>query len=191
MALQKITKDGYGQLELNLVAFPRDGRIVAQYKAGTTFTAEGVKGDDRYLENGMLLKVDGAKRCVDKANPAAGDVYALNYSTEHMYDERQYALKTFRLNSVDDFYPRLGYLSAGDKYTTNCLCYDTDEFENEEALFAALANFATTPIYAGACELGYEKLTKTLPAYGPALRVIEVYTMPDGQFGVKLEAIRG
>ena len=30
MALQKITKDGYGQLELNLVAFPRDGRIVAQ-----------------------------------------------------------------------------------------------------------------------------------------------------------------
>ena len=50
MALQKITKDGYGQLELNLVAFPRDGRIVAQYKAGTTFTAEGVKGDDRYLK---------------------------------------------------------------------------------------------------------------------------------------------
>lgn len=39
MALQKITKDGYGQLELNLVAFPRDGRVVAQYKAGTTFTA--------------------------------------------------------------------------------------------------------------------------------------------------------
>lgn len=191
MALQKITKDGYGQLELNLVAFPRDGRIVAQYKAGTTFTAEGVKGDDRYLENGMLLKVDGAKRCVDKANPAAGDVYALNYSTEHTYDERQYALKTFRLNSVDDFYPRLGYLSAGDKYTTNCLCYDTDEFENEEALFSALAKFDTTPIYAGACELGYEKLSKTLPAYGPALRVIEVYTMPDGQFGVKLEAIRG
>ena len=79
MALQKITKDGYGQLELNLVAFPRDGRVVAQYKAGTTFTAEGVTGDDRYLENGMLLKVDGANRCVDKANPAAGDIFALNY----------------------------------------------------------------------------------------------------------------
>lgn len=191
MALQKITKDGYGQLELNLVAFPRDGRVVAQYKAGTTFTNEGVTGDDRYLENGMLLKVDGAKRCVDKAEPAEGDIYALNYSTEHMYDERQYALKTFRLNSVNDFYPRLGYLSVGDKYTTNCVCYDTDEFEDDAALMRALADFATTPIYAGACALGYEKLTKTLPQYGPALRVIEVYTMPDGQFGVKLEAIRG
>jgi hypothetical protein len=189
MALKKITKDGYGQLELNLVAFPRTGRVVAQYAAGATFT--GAEGDDRYLENGMLLKVDGANRCVDKANPAEGDVFALNYSTEHMYDERKYALKTFRLDSVNDFYPRLGYLAEGDKYTTNCVCYDTDEFANDAALMEALANYRTTPIYAGACELGYEKLSKTLPEYGPALRVIEVYTMPDGQFGVKLEAIRG
>lgn len=191
MALQKITKDGYGQLELNLVAFPRTGRVVAQYKAGTTFTAEEVTGDDRYLENGMLLKVDGANRCVDKATPAEGDIYALNYSTEHMYDERQYALKTFRLNSVNDFYPRLGYLAAGDKFTTNCLCFDTDDYANEEALMNALKDYRTTPVYAGACELGDIQLTKTLPEFGPALRVIEVYTMPDGQFGVKLEAIRG
>lgn len=191
MALKKITKDGYGQLELNLVAFPRDGRVVAQYGAGASFTASSVEGDDRYLENGMLLKVDGVKRCVDKAAPAAGDVYALNYSTEHMYDETKTGLKSFRLDSVNDFYPRLGYLSMGDKYTTNCVCYDTDEFTNEETLFAALKNIATTPIYAGACELGYEKLTKTFPEHGPALRVIEVYTMPDGQFGVKLEVIRG
>ena len=194
MALQKITKDGYGQLELNLVAFPRDGRIVAQYKAGTTFTAEGVTGDDRYLENGMLLKVDGANRCVDKAEPAEGDIYALNYSTEHMYDERQYALKTFRLNSVNDFYPRLGYLAAGDKFTTNTLCYDDEAengFKSEEEVMTALAKFATAPVYGKACANGYIELVKKVPVYGPALRVIEVYTMPDGQFGVKLEAIRG
>lgn len=194
MALQKITKDGYGQLELNLVAFPRDGRVVAQYKAGTTFTAEGVTGDDRYLENGMLLKVDGANRCVDKANPAAGDIFALNYSTEHMYDERQYALKSFRLNSVNDFYPRLGYLAAGDKFTTNTLCYNDEAangFKSEEEVMTALAKFATVPVYGKACANGYIELVKKVPVYGPALRVIEVYTMPDGQFGVKLEAIRG
>lgn len=190
MALQKIKKDGYGQLELNLVAFPRTGRVVAQYKAGDTFTGAEVEGDDRYLENGMLLKVDGANRCVQKANPAKGDVFALNYSTEHMYDERQYALKTFRLNSTDDFYPRLGYLAEGDKYTTNALCYDTDEFADDAALIKALKAYKTTPIYACACELGYEKITKEIPDFGPVLRVIEVYTMPDGQFGVKLEAIR-
>lgn len=194
MALQKITKDGYGQLELNLVAFPRTGRVVAQYKAGTTFTAEEVTGDDRYLENGMLLKVDGANRCVDRAGeagPQPGEVYALNYSTEHMYDERQYALKTFRLNSTNDFYPRLGYLEAGDKFTTNCLCFDTEDYTDETALMNALKDYKTTPVYAGACNMGYIQLTKAIPANGPALRVIEVYTMPDGQFGVKLEAIRG
>lgn len=190
MALQKIKKDGYGQLELNLVAFPRTGRVVAQYKAGDTFTGAEVEGDDRYLENGMLLKVDGANRCVQKADPALGDVFALNYSTEHMYDERQYALKTFRLNSTDDFYPRLGYLAEGDKFTTNTLCFDTEEYATESVLMEALKAYRTTPVYAGACELGDIKLTKTIPTYGPVLRVIEVYTMPDGQFGVKLETLR-
>lgn len=195
MALVKLTESGYGQLELNLVAFPRTGRVVAQYRAGTSFTE--AEGDDRYLENGMLLKVDGAKRCVDKAAPAEGEanVYALNYSTEHMYDERQYALKTFRLNSTDDFYPRLGYLSVGDKFTTNCVCVDLVE-ENEAQTVAQLweglkQTFSEgTPIYAGACENGYIKLQQDIPAYGPALRVIEVYTMPDGQSAVKLETIR-
>lgn len=193
MALVKLTESGYGQLELNLVAFPRTGRVVAQYRAGTSFTeAEG--DDDRYLENGMLLKVDGAKRCVDKAAPAEGEanVYALNYSTEHMYDERQYALKTFRLNSTDDFYPRLGYLDIGDKFTTNCVCAEADETKKVAEIWDELKQTFNegTPIYAGACENGYIKLQEAIPAYGPALRVIEVYTMPDGQKAVKLEVIR-
>ena len=194
MALQKITKDGYGQLELNLVAFPRDGRVVAQYKAGTTFTAEGVTGDDRYLENGMLLKVDGANRCVDKANPAAGDIFALNYSTEHMYDERQYALKSFRLNSVNDFYPRLGYLSVGDKFTTNCVCVESGNWASLKTDFEGTKEQEykdAKEIYGGACADGYIKLTvSAIPEAGPVLRVIEFTTMPDGQNAVKFEVIR-
>ena len=55
----------------------------------------------------------------------------------------------------------------------------------------ALENFATVPVYGKACANGYIELVTKVPTYGPALRVIEVYTMPDGQFGVKLEAIRG
>lgn len=188
MALQKIEKYGYGQLELNLVAFRRTGRVVAQYKAGTTFT--GATGDDRYLENGMLLKVDGAKRCVDKADPAEGDIFALNYSTEHMYDEREYRYADFRLNSTDDFYPRLGYLDLGDKFTTNALCYDDTEYTSEALAIKALEACKTAPIYGGACENGYIKISATLPTAGPALRVIEYYTMPDGQPGVKFEVVR-
>ena len=49
MAIVKlITKaDEYGQLELNQVAFRRDGRIIAQYALDTTI--------NEYVENGMWI----------------------------------------------------------------------------------------------------------------------------------------
>lgn len=195
MALVKLTEYGYGQLELNLVAFPRTGRVVAQYKAGNTFIGT-TREEDIPVENGMLLKVDGVKRCVDMAAPAEGEanVYALNYSTEHMYDERQYRLADFKLNPVNDFYPRLGYLDMGDKFTTNTVCYETGEATKTVAeIWAELKEtFAEgTPIYGGACANGYIQLSTTMPTEGPALRVIEIYTMPDTQTAVKLEVIRG
>lgn len=189
MALKLIEK-GYGQLELNLVSFPRTGNIVAQYKAGTSFTKGGIK----YLENGMLLKVDGKNRCVDMEDPAEGSIYALNYSTEHMYDERQYALKDFYLNPTDDFYPRLGYLSVGDKFTTNCVCVESGDWASLKTDFEGTKEQEykdAKEIYGGACADGYIKLTvSTIPEAGPALRVIEFTTMPDGQNAVKFEVIR-
>jgi hypothetical protein len=188
MALKLIEK-GYGQLELNLVSFPRTGNIVAQYRAGENFLK-----DNSPLENGMLLKVDGKKRCVDKAAPAAGDIYALNYSTEHMYDERKYALKDFCLNPTDDFYPRLGYLSVGDKFTTNCVCVESGDWASLKTDFEGTKEQEykdAKEIYGGACADGYIKLTvSTIPEDGPALRVIEFTTMPDGQNAVKFEVIR-
>ena len=195
MALVKLTEYGYGQLELNLVAFPRTGRVVAQYKAGDSFIGAEEK-DNKPLENGMLLMVDGAKRCVEMKAPVKGEanVYALNYSTEHMYDERVYRLADYKLNPVNDFYPRLGYLDMGDKFTTNTVCYDTGEATKTVAdIWAELKETfaAGTAIYGGACENGYIQLSTAMPTEGPALRVIEIYTMPDGQTAVKLEVIRG
>ena len=189
MALKLIEK-GYGQLELNLVSFPRTGNIVAQYRAGETFVS-----DNSPLENGMLLKVDGKNRCVDKAAPAAGNIYALNYSTEHMYDERQYRLADFKLNPTDDFYPRLGYLSIGDKFTTNCLCYETVK-KLAEAWEELKEKFKTKEIYGIASDEGYIELVIPTPEEAldapecPLLRVIEITTMPDGQNAVKFEVIK-
>lgn len=193
MALKKLIEIGYGQLELNLVSFPRTGNIVAQYKAGKTFTE--AEGEARYLENGMLLKVDGKNRCVDKADPASGNIYALNYSTEHMYDERQYRLADFKLNPTDDFYPRLGYLSVGDKFTTNCVCYDT-ETSVAEAWETLKEEFKTKEIYGIASDKGYIALVIPGPEEAsdtpecPLLRVIEFTTMPDGQNAVKFEVVK-
>ena len=135
MALKRFVIDGFGQLELNQVAFPRDGRIEAQCALGDDFA-------EVPAENGMLLAVDNINRIVKF--PVAGEKFpiALNYSTEHMYDERQKGLKHFRLNAGEHL-PRMGYQGAGDKYTTNCLAYDTTDFADDDAVDAALENYKT------------------------------------------------
>ena len=182
MALKRLVIDGYGQLELNNVAFRRDGRIEAQCALDSTDFATIP------AENGMLLAVDNVKRVVRLPVESETMPLALHYSSEHMYDERKPGLKNFKLER-GSFLPRLGYLSLGDKFTTNCICYDTSEFASEEALLTALesATLVTTPVYAVASTTGAWKLTKT--ASGALARVLAKTTMPDGQVAVKLQAM--
>ena len=91
MSLKRLVIDGYGQLELNNVAFRRDGRIEAQCKLDET-DFKSVPA-----ENGMLLAVDNVKRVVRFPKSDEKMPLALHYSTEHMYDERLPGLKNFKL----------------------------------------------------------------------------------------------
>lgn len=178
----KYTIDGYGQLELNNVAFRRDGRIEAQCALSAADFSEEVPA-----ENGMLLAVDKANNVVKL--PVDGSLpIALNYTAEHMYDERHPALKNFKL-VPDTFYPRMGYLSVGDLFTTNCLCYKDADYANEEALETALTACNKTAVYGGADASGRICLSKAAPTYGPKLKVVKYYTMADGQKAVKLQVI--
>ena len=168
MALQRLTIDGYGQLEINFFTAPRDGQIEAQCKLNETDFAE------MPAEVGMLLAVDNINRRVKL--PVAGEPYpiAINYSTEHMYDEREMALKNFKLDK-NTFCPRLGYIGVADKFTTNTVCYDD----------AAAIN---TYKYGKACAEegfeGYIELTNTRE--GAHVEVLDANTtMPDGQAAVK------
>lgn len=184
MSLKRFLIDGYGQLELNQVAFRRDGRIEAQCALGADF--ESVSA-----ENGMLLAIDNVNRVVKF--PVAGEVYpiALNYTTEHMYDERTTGLKNFKLDK-GTFYPRMGYLSVGDKFTTNCLCFDTAEFTDEAAVKTAYENVKNVALYGGVSECGAIKLSATKPAEGPVLLAVlgtGAGSMPDGQFGIKFQVV--
>ena len=70
---KRLTIDGYGQLELNQVAFRRDGRIEAQCKIDPNLTED-------YVENGMLLAVDKAAGLVKYPTGAANELIGLNYS---------------------------------------------------------------------------------------------------------------
>lgn len=165
---------GYGQIELNQCAFRRDGRIEAQCK---------IKDAD-YVENGMILAIDNTKREV--RYPAAGDyMFGLNYTSEHMYDERLVGGLKYYKTDKDSFLPRLGYLAVGDKFTTNTVVYDD------------AADIATMVYgYVKDGDNGYIRLSATDPtndaiAGAPLLRVIDAKaTMPNGAPAVKFQCIK-
>ena len=174
MADKKLNEGlGYGQIELNQCAFRRDGRIEAQCK---------IEGAD-YVENGMILAIDNAKREV--RYPAAGDyMFGLNYTSEHMYDERLVGGLKYYKTDKDSFLPRLGYLAVGDKFTTNTVVYD-------EALTLTNAVYG----YVKAGDNGYIRLSAEKPsdaiAEAPMLRVIDAKaTMPNGAPGIKFQCIK-
>ena len=179
--LKRLVIDGYGQLELNQVAFPRDGRIEAQCALDDTDFASVP------AENGMLLAVDRVNRKIKFATDASKPI-ALNYTTEHMYDERQRSLKDFKLER-GTFYPRMGYLSTGELFTTNCLAYDDSEFADDDAFVAAFDSIKTTALYGGISAGGAIKVSANAPAAGPKLLVVEKTTMPDGQFAAKFQVL--
>ena len=189
MAINRLAKNGYGQLELNQVAFRRDGRIEAQCALDPTGFASAP------AENGMILCVDNVSRTIKL--PTAGNIakypLALNYTAEHMYDDRANGLKDFKLNIADGFYPRLGYLAVGDKFTTNTICYDTTDFADDDAVKTAYAAVGTTPLYAIPYQDGYWQLVDDLTGvsglYCAAVTGTGAGSMPDGQYAIKLQVM--
>lgn len=174
--MARLVIDGFGQCELNNVAFRRDGRIEAQCALDETDFANVP------AENGMLLAVDKVNKVVKFATDASLPI-ALNYSAEHMYDDRANGLKDFKLEK-DSFYPRVGYLAVGDLFTTNCISHtmtDDDTFKK------AAADVATTPLYGGISADGSIAVGTTKPQVGPVLNVVKATTMPDGQFAVQFQ----
>ena len=107
-----------------------------------------------------------------------------------MYDERANALKDFKLER-GTFLPRLGFLSVGELFTTNCICMDDGEFADEDALATATEATAltTTPVYGGISDNGAIKVSATKPTAGPVLLAVEKTTMPDGQFALKFQVL--
>lgn len=187
MALTRLKIDGYGQIELNNVAFRRDGRIEAQCKLSATDFAKTP------CENGMILAVDNAAREVKFDDGKGTFPVAIAYTSEHMYDDRANGLKDFALN-IGEFLPRLGYLAVGDSFTTNCVGYDStadSTFTNDQAVKTALGRdkVKTTPVYGVVSKEGVIQLTAKKPATGLAMAGV-ASTMPDGQFGVEFHVVQ-
>ena len=190
--------NGYGQIELNNVAWPRDGRVEAQSKVNGTDFEHG-------LENGMLVSVDGAAREI--VAYSADLPWAVVYSTEKSYDPTKSGLKNFK-NEVEGFLPRVGYPSVGDKWTTNCFAADAsaadgstpaglfykatdmDQADMVAAIDAAFATATATDLYAVPDAGGAMVVSATAAATGPLLKVLKRYTMPDGSPAIQVQVIR-
>ena len=185
MAIIKLNKDGYGQIEINNCAFRRDGRIEAQCKLDPVeFKVGGEKA-----ENGMLLGVDNVSRTCHKAT-AKDVLVGIHYSTERVYEFGDIGLKKFALEQ-GSFLPRIGFLAIADKFTTNTVCFDEANFADEEALDEAFAGLAEAPLYATIASdgCGYWEIVKEKPE-GICAVVTKKTTMPDGQKAVQLQIVK-
>ena len=182
--MARFTIDGYGQIELNRVSFPITGRVIADLPLNAGFTTSAP------AENGMILVYDYAAGEVTlptaKQITNGGAMYALHFSAEKEYDPNIAGLKNFKL-AAGGFYPRLGILSTGDRFTTNCL--ETGLVGGDAAAKGLIANCATTPVYGQPSVSGAIELTATAPTTPVALKVISGTTMPDGSYGVKFVTI--
>ena len=170
----------YGCVEMNHATWARDGRVPSQLPLSATDFAS------TRCENGFWLVYDEVAKAVRKPTGLT-EAVALVYSAEKDYGmPLQGGLGYFSQKAGD--YPRLGRPVLGDKYTTNTFCYDTNEFASQELLNVALSNYATAPLYLiPDTNTGAPLLTATVGAATTIAKVIKVYTVPNGQPGIKVE----
>ena len=194
MSLVRFPHEQYASLELNQVAFPKTGMVVSQTPLGSAFTKEAP------CENGMWLVADKAKGVLEAPGTLTTPI-GIVYTTEKEYDNVHYGLKTFGRKISGD-YPRVGIFNLGDTVTTNCLQYDNSESgfaatgagdtakTAEENMLETLAACATTPVYVTSVSgEAIPKLTKTKPGSGTYGKVTKLYTVPNGEKGVKYEIV--
>ena len=181
MANARFYQNGYGQFEPQNCAFMRDGRIEAQCKAGSAFTTV------LPLENGMLVAVDKPKGEVDLADTTEVRPIGIVYTAEKIYDQFHQGLNQYKVKGGKMAAVLL--VEQGNTFTTNTICYDTEEFANDEAVKKAFKDLATTPL---ACipstVVGSEGILQlTKKTEGAPFTAVEYKVMPDMfNYGVKV-----
>ena len=193
MATKRLTIDKYATLELNRVAFGINGGIIADLPLDAGFTSTAP------AENGMLLGVDYAAGKVSLPTPTS-PIIGLHCSPEKEYNPNLAGLKNFCLTAIgtgthttrnQTFYPRLGILTVGDRFTSNCISYDTAYAADDAALKTLIAAAGTTAVYGVPGADGSIQLKAALAGTEKvALQVVKATTIPNGGYGVKFVVIK-
>lgn len=171
-----IKRIGFGQVEPNFLTAQRNGKVWAQLPCNK---------DIKVLENGQFVKYDYAN---GEVNFTGAGEWMLVMNEVKLYDDFwRESYKDFAL--VADNYdngimvPRVLGTECGDIFTTNCL---EGGNTSGKAVFQG-----TEEIEEGSVlkinDNGYLSLDGTSDIQ---YQVVKVYTMPDGQQGVKVMRIK-
>ena len=193
--MAKIMKrKGYGQVEPNHLSGIVTGQIYAQLPAHVKAGNDDNVASITQLEQGQFAKYDYA---AGEVNFTGDGEFMLVYNEEKLYDEREQSHKDF-VYKVGDFtdgkmYPRLIKTNIGDIFTTNTLVManTSNVAEVNSSLSVSVGNYLTVNSdgFLAVAQSGSSTAT-TMPASGMVWKVVQEYTMPDGQPGIKIQRVQ-
>ena len=191
--MANIKRKGYGQVEPNHLSGIVTGQIYAQLPAITT-TGSGssvTKTPMVQLEQGQFAKYDYA---AGEVNFAGEGEFMLVYNEEKLYDERKQSHKDFVYKAADftdgKMFPRLIKTNIGDIFTTNMIGAANTTGSEAEVTIGTDATLVVGSYVAPNASTGILTISANKPASGMAWKIVKVYTMPDGQPGVKIQRIQ-
>ena len=170
-----IKRIGFGQVEPNHLSAKRTAQIYAQLPAKDSLGT--------ILENGRFVKYDLADNSV---NLTGSGEWMLVFNEIKLYDERRQQYKDYAMKASDQvngvMVPRVFKTNIGDIYTTNCVGAANT---SEDAEYAGIVLEVGDPLYVNAQGYLVKGSNDTMQ-----WEVVKVYTMPDGQPGVKIVRVK-
>lgn len=176
--MANVYRVGFGQVEPNHLSAQRNGQVYGQLPA-----AEGIK----VLENGQFVKYDYANGA---CNFEGAGEWMLVLNEVKLYDGWRETYKDFALradrhdNGV--ITPRVMKTMPGDIFTTNCLTVANTDGKAQVTLGDDTALIVGATL--GINDEGFLALNGDKTAM--EWQIVKVYTMPDGQFAVKVMRIK-
>jgi hypothetical protein len=137
------------------------------------------------LEQGRFAKYDYAN---GKVNLTGAGEWLLVYNETKLYDERKQSQRYFAMQAKDyidgEIVPRLIRVPVGDIFTTNTFGANTSDEAKVDGIALEEKDFVSVDSATGYLKKG------TADDDAPVFQVAKVYTMPDGQPGVKLQRVK-
>ena len=189
-----IKRKGYGQVEPNHLSGIVTGQIYAQLPAKANTATSGQPSNAiTQLEQGQFAKYDYA---AGEVNFTGDGEFMLVYNEEKLYDERKQSHKDF-VYKVEDFtdgkiYPRLIRTYVGDIMTTNTFEANTSDTAETTGVAIAEGNYLApgTTGFLEVIKSSGTAVSSLSGVTGMAWKVVKIYTMPDGQQGVKIQRVQ-